>query len=266
MLANMLIDTHCHLDYFDEPLLVASQCFDANAIDDKIEFKTSHLITISTKLSEFSKVIAIANSMPNIFCSLGNHPCNVQHEQPLNIKQALDVCLANKSKIVAIGETGLDYYHDASYNELQKAEFLKHIELASQCNLAIVVHVRDAWDDALAIIAQSLKAKPDLRFVIHCFTGGIKQAEVLNELGCYVSISGIVTFKSSKALQEAVKIIRPDRLLVETDSPFLAPAPHRGKQNHPSYVSYVLSEVVKLAGVGQEQIYQNSKNAFNLKI
>ncbi len=258
----MLIDTHCHLDYFDEPLATASECFEGN----KMEFKTSHLITISTKLSEFEKVFAIANSRQNIFCSLGNHPCNVQQERPLNIADAMIICSKNKDKIVAIGETGLDYYHDASYKELQKAEFVKHIELASLCNLAIVVHVREAWDDTLAIIAQSLKANPNLRFVIHCFTGGVKEAEVLNELGCYMSISGIVTFKSSKALQEAVKIIRPDRLLVETDSPFLAPVPHRGGQNHPSYVSYVLSEVVKLARVQPAQIYQNSKDAFNLKV
>ncbi len=258
----MLIDTHCHLDYFDDPLLIASECLEGN----QMEFKTSHLITISTKLSEFDKILAIANSRQNIFCSLGNHPCNVHSEQPLNITKAMAICTAHKDKIVAIGETGLDYYHDASYKTLQKEEFLKHIELASSCNLAIVVHVRDAWDDAIAIITRSLKANPSLRFVIHCFTGGVKEAQALNELGCYMSISGIVTFKSSKMLQDAVKIIRKDRLLVETDSPFLAPTPHRGKQNHPSYVSYVLSEVVKLAQVQPAQIYQNSKDAFNLKI
>jgi TatD DNase family protein len=258
----MLIDTHCHLDYFDAPQDIIKSSLDRNGQANK----TSHLITISTKISQFNKILDIAKSDDRIFCSLGNHPCNVHEEEPLDVAKASQLCVKYKSKIVAIGETGLDYYHDITHKSMQQEEFLKHIELASIFNLAIVVHVRDAWGDALDIIRQSLNKNSNLRFVIHCFTGTKKEAVILNELGCYISISGIVTFKSSLELKDAVKYINPQRLLVETDSPFLAPHPHRGKQNMPEFVSYVLDEVCSLSGVSKNQIFENSKQAFLLPI
>jgi len=251
----VIIDTHCHLDYFESE--IQDQII-TNALESGVE----KMITISTKVSEFNKLIAITSKNPNIFCSIGNHPENVDEEQSLNINELYAVC-KNNSKIVAIGETGLDYYHKQNNKQKQITEFEKHIELAKMLNLAIVVHARDAWDDIFNVIKSS-KVSGN-KFIMHCFTGSQKQVEVLNELDCYISISGIVTFKNAAELQRAVPLIKKDRIIVETDSPFLAPMPHRGKQNQPLFVKHVLQKVCELCEADiSAQIHQNSLRAFGL--
>jgi TatD DNase family protein len=244
----MLVDSHCHLDYFDssdEVEKIISEC---------ILNEVKILNTISTRLSKFCDVLNIANKYKNIYCTIGNHPDNVSEEDSLDVNGIYEMYKQN-SKIIGVGETGLDFYRQNLNKDLQIDQFKKHIELADMMKVPVVVHTRSADEETLDVISWSKKKFCDVVFLMHCFTGTEDFALKLIDMGCFFSISGIVTFKNAQSLQNIVKNIIPlDKLLVETDSPFLAPVPFRGKQNRPSYVRHVAEFIASIRGVDSVEL------------
>jgi len=203
-------------------------------------------VTICTKLSEFERIEAIARRFPRVYCSVGVHPHEAGKEGQRTPDQLIE--LAGHDNVVGIGETGLDYYYEHSPREAQQASFRAHIAAARETGLPLIVHARDADDDTVAIL-QEEHAKGAFPGVIHCFTAGPELAAAALHLGFYISLAGIITFKSAEALRETVSSIPLDRLLVETDSPYLAPVPRRGKTNEPANVVYTADAMAKLCGV-----------------
>lgn len=223
----MLVDSHCHLDFPDfepERAEIIQRAFDAGV-------KT--LVTISTRVRQFDRIREIAESDPNIWCSVGTHPHNADEELGIPASELIE--LAKHPKVIAIGEAGLDYFYDKAPREAQAIGFRNHIEASRATGLPLVIHARAADDDMIAILREEMQ-KGAFPFVLHCFSSGAELARVGVELGGYVSLSGIMTFKTSAAIRDIVKQVPLERLLVETDAPYLAPPPHRGKRNEPSYV------------------------------
>lgn len=240
----MLVDSHCHLDYPD----YAGEKLDA-ALDRARRAGVGAMLTIGTELSRFPNVRAIAERHEHIWCSVGVHP----HEAgKAGVGDAAALVRETAHpKVVAIGESGLDYYYDSSPRDAQKTNFRTHIEAAVESNLPLIVHTRDAEDDTEAMLRDG---GARLRGVLHCFTSSRALAEKALELGFFISLSGIVTFKNAADLRETAKIIPMDRLLVETDAPYLAPVPMRGKPNEPSYVVHTARFVAALKGVTAEAL------------
>ncbi len=251
----MLIDTHCHLDFAE---------FEAER-DDIIARAhaagVKQMITISTRVHKLGDLLAIAEKYPSVFCSVGTHPNNAGEE--LEIQTEDLVRLANShEKIVAIGEAGLDYFYDTQTPADQKTGLLRHIAAARQTGLPLVIHSRSA-DEDMAEILKAESGKGAFPFILHCFSSGAELARVGVELGGYVSFSGILTFPKSEDIREIAKTVPLDRLLVETDAPFLAPKRWRGKRNEPSYVintAEVLAEVHGLSYAEMADI--TTENAF----
>lgn len=241
----MLIDTHCHLDFpdFDEErdALVAR----AHAAG------VGRMVTISTRVSKLDTLLAITDRHPSVFCSVGTHPNNANEE--LDVTADDLVRLAEHPKVVAIGECGLDYFYDTQTPEDQKTGFLRHIEAARRTQLPLVIHSRSADDDMAAILTQET-GKGAFPFILHCFSSGEALARTGVELGGYVSFSGILTFPKSTELRDIAKDVPLDRLLVETDAPYLAPKPWRGKRNEPSYVVNTAEVLAETKGVSFEEI------------
>ena len=252
----MLVDSHCHLDF---PELVA----DASGVIARARNAgVGHMLTISTKLSTFEKVRGIAESFDQVSCSVGIHPHEAGVEPATDVGKLL--ALAGHPKVVAFGETGLDYFYEHSPRAEQAASFRVHIDAARAAQLPIIVHTRDADADTAAILAEE-QARGAFPGVIHCFSSGAELAEKTLEMGFYLSFSGIVTFKKAEALREVVKKTPLDRILVETDSPYLAPIPHRGKTNEPAYVVHTANLVAELKGVSREDLAQaTTANFFRL--
>lgn len=251
----MLVDSHCHLDYPD----YAGEKLDA-ALDRARRAGVGAMLTIGTELSRFPGVRAIAERHEHIWCSVGVHP----HEAgKAGVRDAAALVRETAHpKVVAIGESGLDYYYDSSPRDAQKTNFRAHIEAAVESGLPLVVHTRDADDDTDAMLRDGGKR---LRGVLHCFTSSRALAEKALELGFFISLSGIVTFKNATDLRETAKIIPMDRLLVETDAPYLAPVPVRGKPNEPSYVVHTARFVAELKGVTTEALAEaTTANFFRL--
>ncbi len=223
----MLVDSHCHLDFgvFQDDF--------KEVLDRASLAKVERMLTISTKFSTFQDVLRVAAKDERIYCSLGLHPCEVQNEIIFDSKMLAAISV--HEKIIGFGETGLDYYHDASSKELQKQSFIEHIKAAQNTGLPLIIHTRDAEEDTVDILKVMMKEKP-FSGVMHCFTGSMWLAKQALDLGFYVSFSGIVTFKNAKDLQEVAKIVPLDKMLVETDAPYLAPPPNRGKRNEPAFV------------------------------
>ena len=240
----MLVDSHCHLDYPD----YAGEKLEA-ALDRARRAGVGAMLTIGTELSRFPGVRAIAEQHENIWCSVGVHP-HEAGKAGVGDTAAL-VRETPHPKVVAIGESGLDYYYDSSPRDAQQANFRTHIEAAVESGLPLVVHTRDADDDTDAMLRAGGSG---LRGVLHCFTSSRTLAEKALELGFFISLSGIVTFKNAADLRETAKIIPLDRLLVETDAPYLAPVPMRGKANEPSYVVHTARFVAELKGVAPEAL------------
>ena len=238
----MWIDSHCHLNHaaFEErtPSDIIAD-FDAQGIDG--------CVTICCRISEeLPTLIDIANTYSNVNCSIGTHPCDASHEGEKQISLDELVKLSQSDKnIVGIGESGLDYYWDKATVEDQKASFRKHIQACQQTGLPLIVHARDADEDVATMLKEEYENAP-YSCVMHCFSSGEELAMQALELGFYISFSGIVTFKSAKTLQEIAKKTPKDRILVETDAPFLAPTPYRGKTNQPSYVKHTGEFLAKL--------------------
>lgn len=223
-----LVDSHCHLDFPDfagETDAVVARAAAAGV---------TRMVTIATRLRQADRVRAIAEAHPGVFWAAGGHPLHV-HEEPA-IALADLVALAAHPKLVGIGETGLDYHYSAATKDLQAASLRVHVEAARATGLPLIVHARDADADIAGILAEEHGADP-FSCVMHCFSAGAALAETALGLGFYLSISGIATFRSAEALRAIFAAAPRDRLLVETDSPYLAPPPHRGKRNEPAYVA-----------------------------
>ncbi len=237
----MLIDSHCHLDF---PELAADRASvlaraRANGID--------RMVTISTRVRRFDEITAIADAHPEVWCSVGTHPHHA-HEEP-EITTADLVKLASHPRCVAIGEAGLDYHYEGDY-AAQEIGFRRHIAASRETGLPLVIHAREA-DDDIANILEEEAGKGAFPFVLHCFSSGAELARRGIALGGYVSFSGILTFKNAAVIQEVAAFTPADRILVETDAPYLAPVPHRGATNEPGYV---LHTAQKLAEIRSEQL------------
>ncbi|MEY2927525.1 MAG: hypothetical protein RL367_2002, partial [Pseudomonadota bacterium] len=219
----------------------------------------SAMLNISTKESEWDAVVATAERSPDIWASIGIHPHDA--DQHADVDTAKLVARAVHPKVVAIGETGLDYYYDHSDRDRQRASFRTHIAAARETGLPLIVHTRDAEADSAEILRDEM-GKGAYSGVIHCFTASDAFAAIALELGLFISISGIVTFKSATALQDTATRIPADRLLIETDSPFLAPVPHRGKKCEPAFVTDTARFLANLRGVSVEQLGADSADNF----
>ena len=253
----MLVDSHCHLNF--EQL--------SSELDDVVAraraVGVGHMLTIGTKLREFDGVREIAERYEDIHCSVGVHPHEAESEGD-EVTAVKLIELAAHPKVVGIGETGLDYFYEHAPRELQKKSFRLHIEAARQTGLPLIVHTRDADEDTVNILQEEYGKGP-FSGVIHCFSSGWKVAEKSMEIGFYISISGIVTFKAAEELRDHVSRIPMERLLVETDSPFLAPVPKRGKTNEPSFVAYTAAKVAELKGLEPDRLAAiTTDNFFNL--
>ncbi len=223
----MLIDSHCHLDFPD----FAAEC--DNVVARARDAGVKRMITISTLVSKFAEIRALAETYDDVYCTVGTHPMNASAEQ-VSVEDL--VALAQYEKCVGIGEAGLDYHYDDTPRDLAAQVFRTHIAAARQTELPLVIHARDADTDMAAILEDEM-GKGLFKAILHCFTSTRKLAETGLALGLYVSFSGIVTFKNSDELRAIARDVPDDRLLVETDAPFLAPVPYRGKRNEPAYVA-----------------------------
>lgn len=246
---SMLIDSHCHLNY---PGLVEDE---AGVIERARQAGLSAMISISTREKEWADVIAGAERHAEVFATVGIHPHEA--DQHPDIDTARLVAAAAHPKVVGIGESGLDYYYDKSDRERQRRSFLSHIAAARETQLPLVVHTRDAEDDTIEMLGRET-GKGAFPMVIHCFTGSARLAAACLELGAYVSLSGIVTFKNARDLQETAKTIPADRLLIETDAPFLAPVPMRGKVCEPAHVAHTAAFLAGLRGVEAEELMETT--------
>jgi len=239
----MLVDSHCHLDFDD---------FGAE-LDQVVERARGAgvctMVTICTRLTSFDRVRAIAERYPHVWCSVGIHPHEAASEPDAETARLVE--LARHPKVVGIGEAGLDYYYDHSPRERQKEVFRRHIEAARLSGLPLIVHSRDADEDTVALLEEGA-AKGGLTGVIHCFSSTAFLAERALAIGFYISLSGIVTFRNAESLRVIARGISDDRLLVETDAPYLAPVPHRGKRNEPAFVVHTAGLVARLRGAETE--------------
>jgi len=256
----MIVDSHCHLDY--------SKLFDQlDGVITRAEAnKVKYLLTICTTLKSFEKIKFIIKKYKNIYGTFGIHPHETKNF--ININTDFIVDLKKKyEKIIGIGETGLDYYYNHSDKNIQKKSFIDHIQAASETNIPVIVHSRNAEMDTYDIL-RSEKKNSNLKVLIHCFTGSKDFVKKLLDINCYISLSGIITFSKSTQLEEAVSVIPVERILVETDSPYLAPAPHRGKSNEPSYIIHTVEKLSQIMNVSKETIIssttKNFKTLFNL--
>ena len=250
----MIIDSHCHLDY--------SNLYDQ--LDDVIrraEYnQVKYLLTICTTLESFEKIKLIVQKYKNVYGTVGIHPHESQKYTNIDSKFILN--LKNKyKKIIGIGETGLDFYYNHSDKEIQKKSFIEHISAASQLNIPIIIHSRNAEKETYEIL-KSEKKNSNLKVLIHCFTGSKDFAKKLIDLNCYISVSGIITFKNSAELDDTISSIPIENLLVETDSPYLAPIPYRGKSNEPSYIVHTVEKLSQIKNVSKEYVMSSTTNNF----
>lgn len=254
----MLVDSHCHLDYED----FAGEGVEA-VVGRAMQAGVGHFLTICTEISKFPQVLATAEKFSNMHCTVGTHPHHAADGGELDIPAAKIVAMANNPKVVGVGETGLDYYYNHSPAAEQQKCFATHIEAANEAALPLVIHTRDADADTIRIMRDAGQGKA--RGVMHCFSGGRDLSEQSLELGFYISFSGIITFKKAEDLRDVVKHVPLDRLLVETDSPYLAPIPHRGKRNEPAFVTHTAQMVAELKGLSLEDLSRiTTENFFNL--
>jgi TatD DNase family protein len=236
----MLVDSHCHLDFPEFAPELDAVIARAGDADVRV------CVSIGTNLAKFLNVLAVAERFEHVYCSVGIHPHEAKIE-PLADAAPLIEC-AQGAKVVGIGETGLDYHYGHSPPEMQIANFRAHIAAARELGLPLIVHTRDAEDDTIAILEDEM-GQGAFSGLIHCFTGTRALADAALALGFCISASGIVTFKKSEALRDVLKTVPLDRLLVETDAPYLAPMPHRGKRNEPAFVTHTAAALADLKGV-----------------
>lgn len=248
-----LIDSHCHLNYEG---LVERQ---AQVLENARERGVAGFLNISTRQSEWGDIIAVAEREPDVWASVGVHPHEANAHPDLGSAALVEA--ADHPRVIAIGECGLDYYYDKSGRQAQRDRFEAHIEAARQTGLPLVVHTREAEDDTAEILFAAVR-EGGVTGVLHCFTGSAELARKGLDLGFYVSLSGIVTFKNAQDLQATAKWLPAGQMLVETDSPFLAPVPHRGRRCEPAFVADTASFVAKLRGEDAEQLAEATTGNF----
>lgn len=250
----MYVDSHCHLDRLDKTPEELAQ-----VIEFAKSRKVEHFLCVAVSVKEFPEMLTKIRHLANVSVSCGVHP--LYQEDACSYQELLD--MASRKEVVAIGETGLDYFYSAETKEVQLTSFVDHIKVANQLNKPLIIHTRDAREDTIRLLRQHKSEK--VKGVLHCFTESLEMANQAIELGFYISISGIVTFKSASELQQVVKAIPLDRLLIETDSPWLAPVPYRGKQNQPGYVVEVAEFIAQLKEISVEQLAkQTTENFYRL--
>jgi len=249
----MIVDSHCHLDFDELSSDLENVLLRAKAADVRI------LQTICTKISQFDKVKKIAEEHENIYCSVGVHPNEVENEGVISVETIIKA--TENPKVIGIGETGLDYYYEHSDKDSQRESFINHIRASQETQLPIIIHTRSADEDTVSILKEEMKRKkfPGL---IHCFTATQELANECLNIGLYISISGIITFKNAENLRSVVKTIPIERLLVETDAPYLAPMPMRGKPNEPSFVKHTVHYLAELLGKTPEEIAEKTTENF----
>lgn len=250
----MLVDSHCHLEYEG---LVEDQ---ASVLDRARSAGVGTFLNISTKQSEWARVVATAEREPDVFASIGIHPHHADDHADLTEEELAQT--AEHPRVIGLGETGLDYYYDRSDRQVQQALFRRHIAVARALQLPVIIHTRDAEDDTAAILADEM-GQGAFPALIHCFTASAAFGARVLQLGLSISISGIVTFKNAKELADFAAQIPDDRLLVETDSPFLAPVPHRGRPCEPAYVADTARFLAEKRGVTLESLAAVTTSNFN---
>ena len=248
-----MIDSHCHLDH--EPLISDLN----NVIQRSKDVGIKKLLTISTSIDSFSKIKQLIHKDDIIYGTVGIHP----HESDKNVLSSSQLVqnFRENEKIIGIGETGLDFYYNNSDREKQILSFKEHIEASIETRSPLIVHSRNAENETYEIL-NSYKNK-DLKILMHCFTGSKKFAEKLLNLNAFFSASGIITFKNSLELQETFKFLPLEKILIETDSPFLAPVPNRGKKNEPSFIDYTAQKLAELKEITKSQLVEITTNNFN---
>ena len=252
----MLVDSHCHLDFPDFAEERAAIVARAKAAG------IGRMVTISTRVKRFQQILEIAETFDEVFCSVGTHPHNAAEE--LDVTAAELVRLSAHPKVVAIGEAGLDYFYDKAPRDAQGQGFRAHIAAARETGLPLVIHSRDC-DADMAQILKEESGKGAFPAILHCFTGGRDLAFTAIELGHYVSFTGILTFKNSDALRVIAAALPADRIMVETDAPYLAPLPYRGKRNEPAYVVEIAKVLADARAVSADEIArQTTENFFRL--
>ena len=249
----MLVDSHCHLDFdsFDDDR--------ADVLARATEAGVGAMVTICTRVSRFDQIIGLTEGRDGVFCSVGNHPHQVEEED--KVEAATLVSLTDHPKVVGIGETGLDYYYDHSPRPDQQTSFRAHIAAARDTGLPVIVHTRDA-DNDMGEILRDEYAKGAFPGVLHCFSSGRELSEIALEIGFYISLSGILTFNNASDLRDIAADLPMKRLLVETDAPYLAPMPMRGKRNEPAFVAHTAARLAKIKGLGVDEIERTTSDNF----
>jgi TatD DNase family protein len=250
----MLIDSHCHIDFEEYAGRIPQ------ILEDMARNQVTHALCVCVNLADFPRVLALAESHSQLFASVGVHPDQVEDASP-KVNDLIE--RARHAKIVAIGETGLDYYRQNGDLEWQRARFRTHIRAARECGKPLIIHTREAGEDTLRIMRE--EGASQTGGVMHCFTETLELARAAIELNFYISFSGIVTFKNALAIKEVAKSVPLERMLIETDSPYLAPVPQRGKTNQPGWVRHVAEEIARLRGISLEAVAEaTTANFFRL--
>ena len=249
----MLIDSHCHLDF---PELKG----ELDAVLDRARAAgVGLMVSISTRVRQFNELRALVDAYDNVFCSVGTHPHNAAEEPDIMVDELVE--LARHPKVVAIGEAGLDYHYDHSPRDMQKKSFRTHIAASRETGLPLVIHARDADADIARMLEEETR-KGAFPFVLHCFTSGAELARTGLALGGYLSVSGVITFKNAEALRDIALAVPSDRLLVETDAPYLAPEPLRGKTNEPAFVVHTAARLAALRGLRETEMARTTTENF----
>lgn len=252
----MLIDSHCHLDF---PELAADR---TGVLARAKAAGIDGMVTISTRVKRFDEIRAIAEQNPEVWCSVGTHPHHADEELHIQVEDLIR--LSAHPKCVAIGEAGLDYFYDNAPKEAQETGLRRHIAASRLTGLPLVIHSRSADAHMSFILAEEM-GQGSFPFVLHCFTGGAELARKALDLGGYISFSGIITFKNAEEIREVAKFVPSDRYLVETDAPYLAPIPHRGGTNEPSFVAHTAAKVAEVRSISLEQLgAETTANFFRL--
>ena len=257
----MIADSHCHLDY--------SNLYDQ--LDKVVERaninNVKYLLTISTTLDSFDRIKLIIRKYKNIYGTFGIHPHESKNFSHINSNYILDI-KKKYSKIIGIGETGLDFYYNYSDKEIQKKIFIEHIKASAELEIPLIVHSRSAEKETYDILSSEKKNNKDLKILMHCFTGSKEFAKKLLDINCYISVSGIITFKNSSDLANTVSSIPIEKLLIETDSPYLSPVPYRGKINEPSFIIHTVEKLSQIKKLSKDEVMKyttnNFKKLFNL--
>jgi len=250
----LFIDSHCHLDRLNLSLYEDNL---ANVVQAAKDAKVTKILCVSVTLKDFPAMVEQTKAFNNVLLSCGMHPLNQDDEVDIELLRTL----ADNSRVIAIGETGLDYHYAPETKALQLDSFKKHIAVAKALNKPLIIHTRAAQQDTLAMLRT--EKSDSVGGILHCFTESWDMAKQALDLGFYISFSGIVTFKNASALREVAKLVPDDRFLIETDAPYLAPVPHRGKENQPAYVIEVAKHLASIRGQSVETIAKLSTDNFN---